>query len=62
MITSDSLDIELMTEKMLADAFTLRDQPSWEGFFQVMESMVLIGRYLQEREGAVKWAEQQLFP
>ena len=62
MIASDTLDFELMTEKMLADAFTLRDQPSWEGFFQVMESMVLIGRYLQEREGAVRWAEQQLFP
>ena len=62
MISLETLDIELIAEKLLVDAYVLRDNPNWEAFLLVMESLVTIGRSLQERDGALEWAQQQLFP
>jgi len=62
MISLETLDIELIAEKLLVDAYALRDNPNWEAFLLVMESLVTIGRSLQERDGALEWAQQQLFP
>ena len=62
MISLETLDIELIAEKLLVDAYALRDNPNWEAFLLVMESLVVIGRNLQERDGALEWAQQQLFP
>ena len=61
MVSLDTFDIELLAEKLLTDTYELRDEPSWEAFFQVMESLMTIGRVLQERDGALKWADRQLF-
>ena len=62
MISLDSLDMELMAEKMLADAYALRDEPNLDTFFQVMESLLRVGRHIQDQEGALRWAERQLLP
>jgi hypothetical protein len=62
MISLETLDIELIAEKLLVDAYALRDNPNWEAFLLVMESLVTIGRNLQERDGALEWAQQQIFP
>ncbi len=62
MISLDSFDVDLMTEKLLTHAYELRDKPNYDAFLQVMESLLAVGRYLQERDGALMWAERQLFP
>lgn len=60
MVDLDTLDLEVISEKLLADAFLLRDQPSWDSYFKVMETMIVIGRFLYEQESALDWAKHQI--
>ncbi len=62
MIATDALDVELLVEKLLADAYRLRDTPNFSTLTEVLETTARIGIHLKEREEAYDWADHHLFP
>ncbi len=62
MIATDALDVELLAEKLLTDAYRLRDAPDFSTLAEVLETTARIGIYLKGREEAFDWADRHLFP
>ncbi len=62
MLVTDTLDVELLAEKLLADAYRLRDAPDFSTLAEVLETTARIGMYLKGREEAFTWVDRHLFP
>lgn len=55
-----TVELEMLCERLLIDAFALQDDPEWATLSQLLQSTAKIASFLQERESAFSWAELQL--
>lgn len=60
MISADMIDdFDLLTEKLLLDAYTIRDTPSWENFVVLLQTAAQVGEHLQQREKVLAFADKE---
>lgn len=62
MISADVVDFELLAEKLLLDAYSVRDTPCWKNFVSLLQTVAQVGAHLQEREQALSFADKHLLP
>ncbi len=60
MIQAETLDFELLAEKLLIDAYALRDRASWNALVSLLESAAQIGNFLKERDEVFAAADAHL--
>ena len=61
MISTETIDLELLAEKLIADAFYFRDNANYFTLTTVLETTAEIAKYLKEREEAMQWTRHELF-
>lgn len=50
MISEEVLhDLDLLTEKLVLDAYTVRDNPSWKSLVKLLQTAGQVGEHLQNR-------------
>ncbi len=42
-------DLDLLTEKLLLDAYMIRDNPSWKNLVVLLQTAAQVGEHLQQR-------------
>ncbi len=55
-----SLDMELACERLLIEAFSLRDHPDGEHAARVLHAVGDVLQHIAEREKIALWVEQQM--
>lgn len=60
LIQAETAEFELLAEKLLVDAYALRDSPSLENLVSVMASTAQLGQYFSDREKASSWIDYYL--
>ena len=60
MITADSENFEIIAEKLLRDAYEVRDNPCWNTYLRLMQTMIQVGERLNQRQEALAFADQWL--
>ena len=60
MITADSENFEIIAEKLLRDAYEVRDNPCWNTYLRLMQTMIQVGERLNQRHEALAFADQWL--
>ncbi|PWI57184.1 hypothetical protein [Sulfoacidibacillus thermotolerans] len=61
MISIETPDLELLAEKLIADAFQFRDNANFNTLTIVLQTTAELAKYLKEREEALQWSHRHLF-